>query len=68
MWVIKRVTVLEISIIPLGIPVVALFLGWIFRDERLSAEGIAGAILIMLGLAVTNLLQPVVARGSTSGA
>jgi drug/metabolite transporter (DMT)-like permease len=58
MWVIKKVTVMEASVITLCIPVVAILLGWLLRDEALGFNVLGGTSLILVGVYFVNVLDP----------
>lgn len=54
MWVIKRVTPLTASVIPLLTPVVAILIGWLALNERLTLPILAGCGLILTGIGFIN--------------
>ena len=49
-WLINHWPVTRVSFIGVVNPVVALLLGWAFRDERLTLASLAGSALVLLGL------------------
>jgi len=51
---VAKVGVTYISLVTLLIPVIALFLGAIFLNERVTLQALAGMAIIGLGLAATN--------------
>ncbi|MBX7151777.1 EamA family transporter [bacterium] len=57
MWVIKKVSVIEASVIPLTTPIAAVILGWAMRDEAMGINVIAGGILILAGVYLVNILK-----------
>ena len=57
MWVIKRVSVIEASIIPVATPVVAVSLGWLILDERLTLDSLWGGCMILIGVYLVNILR-----------
>ncbi len=54
-WLLKRVNVVVLSMIAFITPIVALLLGWIFYDERLSFNHFLGTIFVLSGLLIANL-------------
>lgn len=53
-WLLKRVSVILLSLIAFITPILALILGWIFFAEKLSDRVLAGSVLVLLGLLITN--------------
>lgn len=51
-WLIQHWPVTRVSFIGVVNPVVALLLGWAFRDERLTLASLVGSALVLLGLAL----------------
>lgn len=49
-WLIQRWPVTRVSFIGVVIPVLALFLGSVFRHERIVAGGLAGAAIVVAGV------------------
>jgi probable blue pigment (indigoidine) exporter len=49
-WLINHWPVTRVSFIGVVNPLVALALGWAFRDERLTLASLAGSTLVLLGL------------------
>ncbi|MFZ0456110.1 MAG: EamA family transporter [Ignavibacteriaceae bacterium] len=54
-WLLKRISVVILSLIAFITPVIALFLGWIFFSEQLSIYEIMGSLLVLFGLLWANL-------------
>lgn len=54
-WLLKRVSVIVLSLIAFITPIIALILGWIFLNEVLSARHIAGSFLVLLGVLSATL-------------
>lgn len=50
MWVIKKVTPMEASVIPLMTPLVALIFGWLFLNEYIGPRTLAGSAMILTGV------------------
>lgn len=57
MWVIKKVTVIEASIIPLTTPIAAVVLGWLMRNEKFGLNVFLGGALILFGVYMVNVLS-----------
>lgn len=57
MWVIKKTTVMQASVITLCTPIVAILLGWFWRDEDLGGNVLIGTVLILTGVYVVNILD-----------
>lgn len=57
MWVIKKVSVIEASIIPLTTPIAAVVLGWLMRNEKFGLNVFFGGALILLGVYMVNVLS-----------
>ncbi len=55
MWVIKKVTPLTASIIPLLTPIVAIIIGWLVLHERMTAQILTGCGLILTGIYFINV-------------
>jgi len=53
-WLLKRVSVVMLSLIAFITPIVALIIGWIFFHENLSYRVLFGSILVLLGLLIAN--------------
>ncbi len=63
LWLIQRITAVQVSLVSYLIPVTATFLGWLVLDERLGLNVIAGLLLIILGLlAVNGAMGPALRR------
>ena len=57
MWVIKKVSVIEASIIPLTTPIAAVVLGWLMRNEKFGLNIFLGGALILAGVYMVNILS-----------
>ncbi len=57
MWVIKKVSVIEASIIPLSTPIAAVVLGWLMRNEQFGLNVFVGGALILAGVYMVNVLS-----------
>lgn len=57
MWVIKKVSVIEASIIPLTTPIAAVVLGWLMRNEKFGINVFFGGALILAGVYMVNILS-----------
>lgn len=53
-WLLKRISVVILSLIAFITPVIALFLGWIFYSEQLSFNELMGSLLVLFGLLWAN--------------
>jgi drug/metabolite transporter (DMT)-like permease len=53
-WLLKRISVVILSLIAFITPVIALFLGWIFFSEQLSFNEVMGSLLVLFGLLWAN--------------
>ncbi len=53
-WLLKRISVVILSLIAFITPVIALFLGWIFFSEQLSFNELTGSLLVLCGLLWAN--------------
>ncbi|MEJ2616865.1 MAG: EamA family transporter [Ignavibacteriaceae bacterium] len=53
-WLLKRISVVILSLIAFITPVIALFLGWIFFSEQLSFNEMMGSLLVLFGLLWAN--------------
>jgi len=53
-WLLKRISVIILSLIAFITPVIALFLGWIFYNEQLSINELIGSLLVLIGLLWAN--------------
>jgi drug/metabolite transporter (DMT)-like permease len=56
MWVIKKVSPVEASIVPVVSPLVAVLLGWLMRAEPISWNVLAGGTMIVAGVFFVNIL------------
>jgi drug/metabolite transporter (DMT)-like permease len=54
-WLLKRISVVILSLIAFITPVIALLLGWIVYSEQLSSKHLWGSILVLTGLLWANL-------------
>jgi drug/metabolite transporter (DMT)-like permease len=57
MWVIKKVSAVEASIIPVVTPIIAVFLGWLVLDEKLGVNSLVGCGFILIGVYLVNILR-----------
>jgi drug/metabolite transporter (DMT)-like permease len=53
-WLLKKVSVVLLSLIAFITPIMALIIGWIFFQEKLSYRVLVGSILVLIGLLVAN--------------
>jgi drug/metabolite transporter (DMT)-like permease len=53
-WLLKRVSVILLSLIAFITPILALIIGWLFFAEKLSDRVLVGSILVLLGLLIAN--------------
>ncbi len=56
-WLLKRVSVILLSLIAFITPVIALIIGWIFFQEKLSNRVLFGSILVLIGLLFANFIS-----------
>ena len=54
-WLMKRLNVVILSLMAFITPIIALFLGWIIMNEKLSSLDLAGCIFVLIGLVIANL-------------
>lgn len=54
-WLLKRVSVVVLSLIAFITPIIALILGWIFLNEELSTRHLAGSFMVLLGVLSATL-------------
>lgn len=54
-WLLKRVSVVLLSLIAFITPIIALIIGWLLFDEKLSMRVMFGSILVLTGLLTANL-------------
>jgi len=53
-WLLKKVSVLLMSLIAFITPIIALILGWMVYDEKLTVFHLIGSILVLTGLLVSQ--------------
>ncbi len=53
-WLLKKVSVLLMSLIAFITPIIALILGWLVYDEKLTVFHLIGSILVLTGLLVSQ--------------
>ena len=53
-WLLKRVNVVILSLNTFITPIVAVFLGWIILNERLSARALIGSGMVLIGILFAN--------------
>jgi len=56
MWVIKKVSPVEASIVPVVSPLIAVVLGWFVRGESLGWNVLVGGTMIVAGVFFVNIL------------
>lgn len=56
-WLLKRVSVVLLSLIAFITPIIALIIGWIFFQEELSNRVLFGSILVLIGLLFANFIS-----------
>lgn len=56
-WLLKRVSVIILSMLAFITPVVALILGWLIFDEYLTERHLTGVVLVLSGLVTANILN-----------
>lgn len=66
-WIIKRIEVTVLSYQTFVIPVFAVLIGWIFLKETVTIRTVAGAALILAGIALATLRRRKPRRLQTSG-
>lgn len=54
-WLLKRVSVVVLSLIAFITPIIALILGWVFLDEELSSRHVIGSLIVLTGLLIAIL-------------
>lgn len=54
-WLLKKVSVIIMSLIAFITPVVAIFLGWLLYGETLSEKHVIGTSLVLIGVLIANL-------------
>lgn len=56
-WLMKKINIVLLSLISFITPVIAIFIGWIFYSESLQPQHIAGAVLVLAGIAFESLFK-----------
>jgi drug/metabolite transporter (DMT)-like permease len=54
-WLLKRVSVIVLSLIAFITPIIALILGWLFLSEELSTRHLVGSFMVLLGVLSATL-------------
>lgn len=54
-WLLKRISIVMLSLIAFITPVIALLLGWLMYDEVLLFNHISGSVMVLAGLLIANL-------------
>lgn len=63
-WLMKKINIVLLSLISFITPVIAVIIGWIFYGESLQPQHIAGAVLVLAGIAFESLFK--IFRNETS--
>lgn len=63
-WLMKKINIVLLSLISFITPVIAIIIGWIFYGESLQPQHIAGAVLVLAGIAFESLFK--IFRNETS--
>lgn len=53
-WLLKRISVIMLSLVAFITPIVALVAGWLFNNEFLSTRQVWGSVLVLTGLLINN--------------
>ncbi len=53
-WLLKRVSVLMMSLVAFITPILALLLGWVFYNESLTTTHLLGSVLVLTGLFISQ--------------
>lgn len=53
-WLMKQINVVILSLTSFITPIIAVFLGWIILDERLSSLHLIGSTLVLIGILFAN--------------
>jgi len=53
-WLMKKINIVILSITSLITPIIAVLLGWIFLNEKLSFQDIIGSSLVLIGILIAN--------------
>ncbi|HEY6867481.1 MAG TPA: EamA family transporter [Candidatus Eisenbacteria bacterium] len=61
-WLVQRWPVVRLGIVPVAVPTIAVFLGWLARGETLRPASIAGAILVVSGASLGVIADRAAAR------
>lgn len=56
-WLMKKINIVLLSLISFITPVIAIIIGWIFYGESLQPQHIAGAALVLAGIAFESLFK-----------
>lgn len=56
-WLMKKINIVLLSLISFITPVIAIIIGWIFYNESLQPQHIAGAVLVLAGIAFESLFN-----------
>ncbi len=56
-WLIKKMNIVILSLNAFITPVVAVILGWLILDEKLSLQVLMGSLLVFIGILFANLRQ-----------
>ncbi len=54
-WLLKKINIILLSLTAFITPIIALFIGWIFLDEKLMSNQILGSFFVLTGLLIANL-------------
>ncbi len=53
-WLMKKINVVILSLTAFITPIIALFLGWFFMNEKLTSNVILGSGMVLLGILIAN--------------
>ena len=56
-WLLKRINIVVLSLTSFITPIVAVMLGWIVLNEKLSFQAIIGSSLVLIGILFANFRQ-----------
>lgn len=62
-YALKKVSPTQISLLSYVNTIIAIFLGWLILDEKISAEFLASTVLIILGVFITNYKKEMFKKG-----